>query len=71
MRVCRVALALAAVAPADRTTRQFVSRGEISFTIQVNGEAFNGTATAVFFDADGRQIRRSQEVTLEGRRVTP
>ena len=33
---------------ADRVTRQFVSRGEISFVIKVEGNAFSGTASAIF-----------------------
>jgi hypothetical protein len=56
---------------ADRTTRKFVSRGEISFLIQVNGDALSGTASAVFYDVDGRQIRGPLFATLEGRRVVP
>jgi hypothetical protein len=56
---------------ADRNTRHFVSRGEISFLIQVNGTAFRGTASAVFFDADGRQLRSPLAATLEGNRVVP
>jgi hypothetical protein len=56
---------------ADRTTRQFVSRGEISFSIKVNGDAFSGTASAVFYDADERRLRGPSMVTLEGQRVLP
>jgi hypothetical protein len=56
---------------ADRSTRRFVSRGEISFLLQVNGAAFSGTASAVFFDADGRQLRSPLAATLEGNRVVP
>ena len=56
---------------ADRYTRQFVSRGEISFLIEVNGAAFNGTASAVFFNADGQQMRSPLAATLEGKRVVP
>ena len=56
---------------ADRGTRRFVSRGEISFVIQVNGDAFHGTASAVFFDAEGRQSKGPIAATLEGRRVVP
>src|ERR1700756_3748869 len=37
---------------ADRATRQFVSRGEISVSLRVNGNALNGTASAIFYDAD-------------------
>ncbi len=42
---------------ADRTTRQFVSWGEISFSIKVNGDDFNGTASAIFYDAKGLRLR--------------
>jgi hypothetical protein len=56
---------------ADRTTRQFVSRGEISFLIQANGNAFSGTASAAFYDAAGRQLRGPLAATLEGQRVMP
>jgi hypothetical protein len=56
---------------ADRTTRQFVSRGEISFLIKVNGEVLSGTASAVFFDAEGRQFKGPLAATLEGQRVIP
>jgi hypothetical protein len=56
---------------ADRTTRQFVSRGEISFLIRVNGNVFTGTASAVFYDAKGLRIRGPLSATLEGERVVP
>ena len=56
---------------ADRTTRQFVSRGEISFLIDVNGSAFSGTASAIFYDAEGRRLRGPLPATLEGQRVVP
>jgi hypothetical protein len=56
---------------ADRTTRQFVSRGEISFWLKVSGNAFSGTATAVFYDTDGRLVRGPLSATLEGQRVLP
>lgn len=56
---------------ADRTTRRFVSRGEISFLVQVNGDALTGSASALFYDAEGRQIRGPLTATLEGRRVVP
>src|SRR5689334_22234407 len=42
---------------ADRTTRRFVSRGEISFLIKVNGDAFTGTASAIFDDPTGLRLR--------------
>jgi hypothetical protein len=56
---------------ADRTTRRFVSRGEISFMVRVNGDALSGTASAVFYDEEGRQMRGPLTATLEGRRVVP
>jgi len=56
---------------ADRTTRQFVSRGDISFLIKVNGNAFSGTASAIFSDAEGRRLRGPLPATLEGQRVVP
>lgn len=48
---------------ADRTTHRFVSRGDIFFLIKVNGNAFSGTASAIFSDAEGRRI--GQDLLLE------
>ena len=56
---------------ADRTTGQFVSRGEISFSLKVTNNAFSGTASAIFYDADGLRVRGPLSATLEGRRVLP
>ncbi|MBV9501235.1 MAG: hypothetical protein JO138_17835 [Acidobacteriaceae bacterium] len=56
---------------ANRTTHQFVSRGEISFLIKVNGDAFSGVASAIFYDAEGRRLRGPLAATLEGQRVVP
>lgn len=56
---------------ADRATRQFASRGEISFLIKASGNAFSGTASAIFYDADGRRLRGPLAATLEGQRVVP
>jgi len=56
---------------ADRTTRQFVSRGDIFFLIKVNGNAFSGTASAIFSDAEGRRLRGPLAATLDGQRVVP
>ncbi len=56
---------------ADRATRQFVSRGEISFLIKVTGNAFSGAASATFYDAEGRQLRGPLAATMEGQRVVP
>lgn len=56
---------------ADRSTRQFATRGEISFDLTVSGNTFGGTASATFFDASGRQIRGPIRVRMEGERVQP
>ncbi len=56
---------------ADRATHQFVSRGEISFTLTVQGNALSGTATAVFYDAGGQRIRGPIQATMQGQRVLP
>lgn len=56
---------------ADRTTRKFVSRGEISFSLKVNGDTFKGTASAVSYDSEGRQRGGPLPATLVGRRVLP
>lgn len=56
---------------ADRTTRQFVSRGEISFSLKVSGNALSGTASASFYDVEGRRLRGPLQATMEGRRVVP
>jgi hypothetical protein len=55
---------------ADRSTRHFVSRGEISFSITVMGDAFTGRASAIFYDANGQRIRGPLPATLTGERVT-
>ena len=56
---------------ADRTTHLFISRGEISFSLKVNGNALSGTAIAVFYDASGRRIKGPVRATLEGQRILP
>ena len=56
---------------ADRSTHKFVSRAEISFLIQVRGDALMGTATAVFLDRDGKRIREPIAATLSGQRILP
>ena len=56
---------------ADRTTRQFAARGEISFALTVSGDSFGGTASATFFDASGQKVRGPIEVKMEGERVLP
>jgi hypothetical protein len=56
---------------ADRATHQFVSRGEISFSLKVNGNTFSGTASAVFYDSSGQQVRGPVQTKLAGERVLP
>ena len=56
---------------ADRATRAFASRGEISFSLRVDGNAFSGTASARFYDAEGKQVRGPLETPLTGERVLP
>jgi len=56
---------------ADRATHQYMSRGEISFSLKVDGDRLRGTASAIFFDASGRQVRGPVHATLEGQRVLP
>ena len=56
---------------ADRNTHQFVSRGEISFTVKVSGNTFRGTASARFFDPNGRQLKGPLPVAMAGERVMP
>jgi hypothetical protein len=56
---------------ADRTTHHLLSRGEISLALTVSGNAFSGTAQAVFYDANGQRVRGPLQATLEGERVLP
>lgn len=56
---------------ADRTTRQFASRGEISFLITVKGNSFSGSARAIFYDAKGTRVKGPLSATLDGQRVVP
>jgi hypothetical protein len=55
---------------ADRTTHLFASRGEISFEFEVDGDTFEGTAVANFFDEGGNHIRGPLPTPIEGTRVT-
>ena len=56
---------------ADRTTRQFASRGEITFALSVSGNTFDGTASAIFLDPAGRQSSGPVQVKMTGERVVP
>lgn len=55
---------------ADRKTAKFVSRGEISFEINVNGDSFTGEASANFYDDDDQLLRGPFPTPLVGKRVT-
>ena len=46
--------------------RQFVSRGEISFSVRVKRDTLSGVATAIFHDIDGRPLSGPHPATLEG-----
>lgn len=54
---------------ADRESRQFVSRGEISFTVDLDGDAFTGTATGRFYDLDNKQIVGPVNTDMNGSRI--
>lgn len=54
---------------ADRSSRTFESRGEISFKLTVDGDTFVGTASASFFGADGTLIRGPMPTPLSGSRL--
>lgn len=56
---------------ADRTTRSFVSRGEISFEITVAGNAFTGAATGRFYDVNGTLVRGPVHASMQGSRIRP
>ena len=56
---------------ADRTTRQFVSRGEISFNVKATSSTFSGTASAIFYDLHGKVLHGPLAATLQGQRITP
>ncbi len=56
---------------ADRNTHKFAARGEISFALRVSGNTFTGTASANFFDPNGRQARGPIQVTMGGERIMP
>jgi hypothetical protein len=56
---------------ADRTTRKFARRGEISFNLKVNGDVLNGKASAMFYDAGDHPVQGPINVTMQGKRVAP
>jgi len=54
---------------ADRTTRQFVSRGEISFTLEMEGTRFTGTATGRFFDLNEKLVVGPINTPMTGTKI--
>jgi len=54
---------------ADRSSREFESRGEISFEFAISGDHFRGTASASFFGPDGALVRGPMPTPLKGRRL--
>ena len=55
---------------ADRTTHKFVSRGEISFNIDVSGDEISGNGSARFYDADGALSGGPVAFALSGARIS-
>ncbi|MBL0372626.1 hypothetical protein JJB09_11360 [Rhizobium sp. KVB221] len=55
---------------ADRKTAKFVSWGEITYEIDVAGDALTGTATARFYDENNKLLRGPFPTPLDGKRVT-
>ncbi len=54
---------------ADRKTAKFVSWGEVSFDMKVEGNAIDGTATANFYDGNDKLLRGPFPTPLAGRRI--
>ncbi|MEP6946522.1 MAG: hypothetical protein ABJA02_11440 [Acidobacteriota bacterium] len=54
---------------ADRTTRQFVSRGEISFTLDVDGDRFAGNAVGKFYDLDNKLTFGPVNTAMQGTKI--
>ena len=56
---------------ADRKTRRFATRGDITFALKVTGDAFSGEASGTFYNAAGRKVRGPVTTPMTGRRVIP
>ena len=54
---------------ADRDTRAFTSRGEISFSFEIISDKFAGTAVANFFDLDEKLVFGPVNTAMDGSRV--
>lgn len=54
---------------ANRDTRAFAARGEISFTIELTGDRFAGSAIGRFFDLDEKLVVGPINTPMDGTRV--
>ena len=55
---------------ADRSTHQFVGRGELSFDIAVSGNSFAGPAAFSSYDVNGTLVQSPINAPLSGERIT-
>ena len=54
---------------ADRATHQFVARGEISFTLNVDGGRFTGDAVGRFYDLNDKLVAGPINTGMNGTKV--
>jgi len=54
---------------ADRTTRQFAARGEISFRLDLDGNRFTGTAIGRFYGLDEKMSAGPINTAMNGTKV--
>ena len=54
---------------ADRSSRKFVSRGEIAFTLLVQGDSLRGEGKAHFYNAEGASIGDQIVFSMSGSRI--
>lgn len=54
---------------ANRDTRAFAARGEVSFTIEVTGDRFAGSAIGRFYDLDEKLVVGPINTAMDGTRV--
>ena len=56
---------------ADRTTREYAGRTEVSYQLKVSGDSFTGTESASVYDAAGKLTSGpTPPAAFEGKRVT-
>jgi len=55
---------------ADRETHRLVSRGEVSFEVEVFGDRLTGTASARFYGEDDALLKGPLPTALDGTRLT-